>query len=197
MKKIILLCLVLVFSVHSFSQQITPVPAINTDLMKKAKHQKLAAIIMFNGWPVIFWGGIIIAWVTEDPTGGFVIAITGLVTHLSSIPLIIAYHHNKKKAMNASAYFKMEQAPQLQGSSFTTKPVPAFTLKISLWKEYIISYTPSSLHRNNPRNHRYIQTFKTPFSGVLFFPLSSSIQVKLLIFSLDIRSIVNSFYHQN
>ena len=54
----------------------------------------------------------------------------GILTMLSSIPIYLAAHHSKKKAMRLS--FKNETAPQLQNSSFINRPVPSLALKTSL-----------------------------------------------------------------
>ena len=128
MKKIIVFSLLLILSAATFSQQIIPTPAINTDLMQKAMHQRHAANILFWCGPVVVITGAFIALASDN----YLILIAGFVSMATSIPLFVAYHINKKKAMNASAYFKMEPAAQLQGSNFTTKPVPSLTLKIGL-----------------------------------------------------------------
>jgi hypothetical protein len=54
----------------------------------------------------------------------------GILVMLSSIPIYLASHHSKKKAMRLS--FKNETVPQLQESSFVNRPVPSFALRISL-----------------------------------------------------------------
>lgn len=56
----------------------------------------------------------------------------GAATMPGSIPLFIASSGNKRKANSMSAFFKMENRPLLQRSSFTKAayPVPAFKIKL-------------------------------------------------------------------
>jgi len=49
---------------------------------------------------------------------------------ISSIPLFIASGKNKRKAMKASAFIKMETAPLLQKQSFVQHSYPAFSMNI-------------------------------------------------------------------
>ena len=130
MKKIILFSLLLLLSEATFSQQTTTaVPMTKADYLKKSKTQKVQAFVFLGA------GATTLAIISKGNTSlnsVGALLVVGSVLTLGSIPLFIASAKNKRKAMNASAYFKMEEAQQLQGSSFTTKPVPSLTLKISL-----------------------------------------------------------------
>ena len=135
MKKIILFSLLLLLSAATFSQPSTTVisPA-KTDYLKKSKQlQKTATIVLLSG-PVLIATSLLV--VPHINIGGMGLFYGTLLAGLACIPvsigLFIAASPSQKKAMNTSAYFKMEEAQQFQGSSFITKPVPSLTLKISL-----------------------------------------------------------------
>jgi hypothetical protein len=144
MKKIIVFVLMLSLSAASFSQQ---APGIKTDYLKKSKNQKTVAVIMAGGGVLLVFAAVFIIPKEEVVSGssqssffsgytietnGFKVAagIAGTLCMLGSIPLFIAAHKNEKKAMSLS--FKNETAPQLKNNSFTNRPVPSLTLKISL-----------------------------------------------------------------
>ena len=130
MKKIILFSSLLLLSAVTFSQQTTTaVPMTKTDYLKKSKTQKVQAFVFLGA------GATTLAIISKGNTSlnsVGALLVVGSVLTLGSIPLFIASAKNKRKAMNASAYFKMEEAQQFQGSSFITKTVPSLTLKINL-----------------------------------------------------------------
>jgi hypothetical protein len=128
MKKAILLAILLVISAATFSQQIKSSPTLTKqDYLQKSKNQKTAAWVLLGGGIAMFAiaapGNV-----SFDALG--VLVVVGTVATLSSIPLFIASHRNKKKSMSLS--FKNETAPQIQKSSFVYRSVPSLTLKISL-----------------------------------------------------------------
>jgi hypothetical protein len=60
-----------------------------------------------------------------------VVAVIGAGMVVSSIPLFIASHHYKKKAMNMTLSFKMQPYRELQQTSMTTKFTPGLSFKIN------------------------------------------------------------------
>ena len=141
MKKALLFAILLVISAASFSQQIKSTPTLTKqDYLKKSKTQKTFA------WILVGTGvGFVVAAVAStgvddvansiggDNSGvnrGVTLFIIGGITTLSSIPLFLASHRNKKRGMSLS--FKNEMAPQIHKGSFAYRSVPSLTLKIGL-----------------------------------------------------------------
>ncbi len=136
MRKIIVFVMLLIISATSFSQPTTtPVPPFKTDYLKKSNNQK------FLAW-VLMGGGIAVVSITALSNVGLdfgsteksaspvaPLTIAGVLM-VSSIPVFIASHKNKKKAMSLS--LNNETAPQIQKNRFVNRSVPSLTLKISL-----------------------------------------------------------------
>lgn len=147
MKKIILFSLLLLLSAETFSQQ-TKSPLILTkqNNLKKSKIRKTVANIFLGTGA----SGVLASFLI--PKGDLVeiscstclvydkyykndiirgtLGGVGVLLMLTSIPIYIAAHHSKKKALRLS--FKNEKIPQLQKNNFALKSVPSLTLRISL-----------------------------------------------------------------
>lgn len=149
MKKIILFSMLLIVSASSFSQQINSSAALTKqDYLQKSKKQKTAAWLLLGSGTVmmitgsIIWSNAVEETITNDPIGIFYAPYTttkgtgltaaGLLVSAGSIPLFIASGKNKRKAMNASAFFKMETIPVIQRPAFVPNTYPAVSLKIGL-----------------------------------------------------------------
>ena len=105
------------------------VPVFKTDYLAKSKSQKTAAFILL---------GIGVTTLTIAAVGdlgfdalGAVVVVGGVAT-VASIPLFIASGKNKRKAMKASAFIKMEKATSFQRQSFVQSSYPAIAFKINL-----------------------------------------------------------------
>lgn len=144
MKKIITCAMILIVSMQSFSQQIsTTTPSLTkADYLQKSKKQETAAWILAGGGVGLVVIGIAIT-STNDVANAIVGDVNGLsagtvlftlggITALTSIPLFIASGKNRKRAMTATGFFKMETTPVIQKSSFVQNSFPAFALKIDL-----------------------------------------------------------------
>lgn len=135
MKKIMMYTLLLVITTSSFSQSITRVPVSREDYLKKSKNQKTAAWILLGGGTVLIGTGFLIGDREEssfdDAATGGIIAATGLLAAIGSIPLFIASGKNKRKGM-ATIAFRNVSALQLKNSSMVYKTIPAVSLKINL-----------------------------------------------------------------
>lgn len=127
--------------------QSTDQPVLSKDdYLKKSKNQSTAAWILVGGGAAMVSVGTIIGITdgakalgsifsgeTEEPSNaGPILFYTGAAAMLGSIPLFIASSRNKRKANSMSAFFKMENRPLLQRSSFTKASYPALTFKIKL-----------------------------------------------------------------
>jgi len=133
MRKIILFSLVLVSFLSSFSQQTNPSNALTREqYLQKSKHQKTAAWILLGGGIALGVTGVIVDASNWESSGGDVLLVLGGVSIISSIPLFIASGKNKKRAMAASAYFKMEKTQVVHQLSFSQRAFPAVSLKINL-----------------------------------------------------------------
>lgn len=130
MKKIMIYFLLLSLPVSSFCQKSNDsVPVIKTDYLAKSKNQKTAAFILL---------GVGVTTLTIAAVGdldfdalGAVVVVGGVAT-VASIPLFIASGKNKRKAMKASAFIKMEKATSFQRQSFVQSSYPAIAFKINL-----------------------------------------------------------------
>lgn len=137
--------MLLIIATATFSQLTNPsLTLTKQDFLTKSKHQKTAAWSLLGGGTVLAAVGfvVILGEVGTEFTNifepapqktsntGEIIFYTGIAAMAGSIPLFIASHRNKKKGMSLS--FKNETAPQLQNNSFTNRPVPSLSLKISL-----------------------------------------------------------------
>ena len=105
------------------------VAVVKTDYLVKSKSQKTAAFILL---------GIGVTTLTIAAVGdldfdalGAVVIVGGVAT-IASIPLFIASGKNKRKAMKASAFIRMETIPLLQKQSFEPKSFPAFSVNFNL-----------------------------------------------------------------
>jgi len=128
MKKIIIYFLMLVLPVISFCQKTNDsVPFVKTDYLAKSKSQKTAAFILL---------GIGVTTLTIAAVGNLdldllgTVVIVGGVATVASIPLFIASGKNKRKAMKASAFIKMETVPLIQKQSHIQSSYPAFTVNL-------------------------------------------------------------------
>jgi hypothetical protein len=146
MKKIIVCTMLLIIGTATFSQQIKPSAALTKQgYLKKNKIQKTVAnIVLATGTSCVLAAFLIPrgelmsscsscfiydTYYKNDNIRGTFFGI-GIMTMLSSIPIYLASHHSKKKAMRLS--FKNETVPQLKNSSFMNRPIPSLALKISL-----------------------------------------------------------------
>lgn len=128
MKKIMLYFLLLAFPATSFCQKTNDsVPVIKTDYLTKSKNQKTAGWVLLGGGTALIGIGFLVGDSKEstfdDAATGAFLAGVGLLSAIGSIPLFIASGKNKRKALNMSANFKMENA---------TNSYPAVAFKIKL-----------------------------------------------------------------
>jgi len=135
MKKNIIYFLLLALPAASFCQKTNDsVPVIKTDYLVKSKNQKTAAWVLLGGGVALIGAGFLIGDsknATFDDAGtGVVLGGIGFLSAVGSIPLFIASGKNKRKAMNASAFIKLETVPLLQKQSFVQNSYPAFSVNI-------------------------------------------------------------------
>ena len=137
MKKIIAYFLMLVLPVISFCQKTNdPVPVNKTGHLAKSKNQKTAAWILLGGGTVLIGTGFLVgdsknSSFDDAATGAFLAGI-GVLSAFGSIPLFIASGKNKRRAMKASAFIKMEKATIVEMQSFVQGSYPAIAFKIQL-----------------------------------------------------------------
>ena len=130
MKKSMVYFLLLALPLTSFCQKTNDsVPVVETDYLVKSKSQKTAAFILLS----IGVTTLTIAAVGDldfDALGAVV--VVGGVATIASIPLFIASGKNKRKAMKASAFIKMEKTTIIERQSFVQSSYPAIAFKINL-----------------------------------------------------------------
>jgi len=135
MKKNIIYFLLLALPAAGFCQKTNDsVPVIKTDYLVKSKNQKTAAWVLLGGGVALIGAGFLIGDsknATFDDAGtGVVLGGIGFLSAVGSIPLFIASGKNKRKAMKASAFIKLETVPLLQKQSFVQNSYPAFSVNI-------------------------------------------------------------------
>ena len=135
MKKKILYFLLLVLPAAGFCQHTNDsVPSIKTDYLVKSKNQKTAAWVLLGGGVGLIGTGFLVGdgknSTFDDAATGAVLAGIGVLSAIGSIPLFIASGKNKRKAMKASAFIKMDTVPLLQKRSLIQNSYPAFSMNI-------------------------------------------------------------------
>ena len=135
MKKNIIYFVLFALPVISFCQKTSDtVPSIKTDYLVKSKNQKTAAWVLLGGGTALIGLGFLIGdsknSTFDDAATGAVLGGIGFLSTIGSIPLFIASGKNKRKAMKASAFIKMETVPLLQKQSFLQNSYPAFSVNI-------------------------------------------------------------------
>ena len=138
MKKITIVCLLLVFATASFCQQDDPKTTVtHIDLLKKSKQQKTFAWVL-AGVSTISFGKALIDFADEDlfseeyvHSYGLSVGV-GLASLAGSVVLFVASGRNKRKAKAASAFLNMEKFPVLQGTSFINQSFPVIGVKIKI-----------------------------------------------------------------
>jgi len=135
MKKTITYFLLLALPAVSFCQKTNDtVPVVKTDYLVKSKNQKTAAWVLLGGGTALIGLGFLIGDsknATFDDAGtGVVLGSIGFLSAVGSIPLFIASGKNKRKAVKATTFIKMETAPSFQKQSFKQNSYPAFSLSL-------------------------------------------------------------------
>ncbi|HEU4860207.1 MAG TPA: hypothetical protein VFT15_10240 [Chitinophagaceae bacterium] len=128
MKKIMIYFLLIAMPAASFCQKTNDsVPSVKTDYLTKSKNQKSAAWVLLGGGTALIGAGFLIGdsknSTFDDAATGAILGGIGVLSAIGSIPLFIASGKNKRKALNMSANFRIENA---------TNSYPAIALKINL-----------------------------------------------------------------
>ena len=136
MKKDIFYFLLLALPVTSFCQKTNDtVPSIKTDYLVKSKNQKTAAWVLLGGGVALIGTGFLVGDGKEasfdDAATGAVLAGIGVLSTIGCIPLFIASGKNKRRAMKATTFIKMETAPSFQKQIFKQALYPAFSLSLT------------------------------------------------------------------
>ena len=142
MKKATPIALLLMFSVAAFTQNNpSAVPLTKENLLQKSKNQRSGALTLAAGGGVLVVAGGVFIFdalsndflVNSDSynsksTTGTVLALAGLVVAGGSIPLFIAGHRNRRKAMALALTNK--NIPTLQKGTWSYQSYPAISFSI-------------------------------------------------------------------
>ncbi|HEX5552579.1 MAG TPA: hypothetical protein VFX43_04960 [Chitinophagaceae bacterium] len=138
MKKIIICAVLLFLSDSLFSQQNNLTQPLNhQDYLQKSKNQKAGAWVLLGGGTAVLAITAISAASSIDFSGPkksfpvIPVSIGGAMI-LSSVPLFIASVRNKKRSIEASAYFKIDKAQIIKQGGIGFYSFPAIALKLSL-----------------------------------------------------------------
>ena len=135
MRKFFICTMLLLMTTSSFCQQTDFSQSLSQqNYLQKSKKQKTAAWVLLGGGAAVAVGAAILDvssdW-TKSETPYLVALATGCASMLGSIPLFIASKRNKRKAMNASTYFKIQQNPVPTNTGLTLNSTPTLSVKIN------------------------------------------------------------------
>jgi hypothetical protein len=136
MKKIMIYFLLLAIPATGFCQMTNDsVPSVKTDYLTKSKNQKTGGWVLLGGGTVLMGTGFLIG-NNKDASFGeagaaVVLGGIGFLSAIGSIPLFIASGKNKRRAMKATTFIKMETAPILQKQSYVQNSYPAFSVSLN------------------------------------------------------------------
>ena len=149
MKKSITIAMLLMITAHSFAQQEAPQKQYTKqDYLQKSKRQKTTAWILLGGGTAAIIGGSAIynkayeKAANEDPLGtlfsfgmnvdptGAIIAVTGSLAALGSIPFFISASKNKRYGLSLS--LKNERAASVARANLKSNYFPAVAIKLAL-----------------------------------------------------------------
>jgi hypothetical protein len=135
MRKLFFSALLLFITTGSFCQQTNFHQSLTKqDYLEKSKKQKTAAWVMLGGGFALAAGGAVLDvssdWnKSETP---YLVAISiGCASMVGSIPLFIASGKNKRKAINAAAFFEIRQHPVTTNTGFSSHVTPTLSLKLN------------------------------------------------------------------
>lgn len=136
MKKITICAMLMIFSATSFCQHAQTLTSMTREeYLKKSKNQKTTAWVLLGGGTAVAVGAAILDvssdW-SKSETPYLVALSTGCASMLGSIPLFIASGRNKRKAKNASVYFKIEKTQSILQTGICFHKLPAISIKINL-----------------------------------------------------------------
>ncbi len=146
MKKIMILLLILTISLKGFTQQTSSVPTATKEyFLKKSSRQKTTGFILLGGGVAVATTGMILGLSSVDEaivgafnnetndtfTAGSVLLVIGAASMLSSVPFFIAAGKNKRNAMAATAFIRLDDHPVLHQNSMTKLSYPAIGVKIN------------------------------------------------------------------
>ena len=145
MNKYFVTFLLLIFNFSVFSQDI--VKDRNYYQQKSKKQKKVAWMLLGGGATLVLTGIIIPKGESKGFTGSYyglpaeehkndgikaAIGLSGVLSMAVSIPVFIVSGKNKKRAMAATTFFKMEKAPDLHQGSIIQRSYPSIAVKINL-----------------------------------------------------------------
>jgi hypothetical protein len=111
-------------------------PGSRENFLNKSKSQKSGSWSLLGAGTGLVLVGLLIgnreSSSFDDAATGVILGGLGVVSALGSIPLFIASGKNKRKAANASAYFKLQKVPFKKESSFNLISYPAVCFKIKI-----------------------------------------------------------------
>ena len=135
MKKTILCTMMMAFAMSAFSQPINSKPPMTSqEYLTKSKDQKEAAWVLLGLGVTGIGASVLIAsssdFLESDGAGLGILFIGGSLLTLTSIPVFIASGKNKRRAMEALTYIKIEQVPS--GLGYTPKQIaiPAVAVNV-------------------------------------------------------------------
>ena len=125
MRRIIICAILLAFSTASFSQY----RLTKNEYLQKAERQKKTGFILVCSGVLLNVSGAI---AYQKGNAGIILFGAGLLADVASLPFFISAGMNKRKAMNAAAFFKLEQTNNIRGMAISQAVYPAISFKLNL-----------------------------------------------------------------
>lgn len=120
----------LMLSTISYSQQTSATSTFTkVDYLQKSKNQKKTGLILAGGGVVLEIAGII---AYQYGNSSIFLFGTGLLSQIASIPFLISARVNKKRAKQASVFFRLENIPNTQLARMPFRSIPGIALRINL-----------------------------------------------------------------
>jgi hypothetical protein len=135
MKKILVCTVLLMLTISSFSQNTNYGQTFTREeYLKKSRNQNTAAWILLGSGVALAGAGIITGNQNEvsfeNAATGVVLACIGVLSVAGSITLFSASGRNKRKALNASAWFNIPSYPFDRHTGVSFRSSPALLVKI-------------------------------------------------------------------
>ena len=135
MKKILLCLMILVVSMTSFSQQIDTSKIDTSKINTRKYYLNKSRRQLIGGFILLGIAGTTVALINTGKISlgaGPILAIGIVLCVVTGIPILIESGRNKRKALRATTYLKLEKVPILQQTVNNFHSYPAISVKINL-----------------------------------------------------------------
>ncbi len=112
-----------------FNSIFQSVQTYKEEYRQKSKKQRTTGYILVCSGVLLNVSGAI---AYQKGNAGIILFGAGLLADVAGIPFFVSAGVNKRKAMNASAFFKLEQTNNIRGMAMSPVVYPAISFKLNL-----------------------------------------------------------------